>query len=333
MRSFIVLACCVCFGYARRVYTDEGDLKSLPQKPSSKAALKTFMFGARPVLNAPRNSARVALQPKAMPAARRLVQRRVARPRVRVSEPTMALGEIGQRIVTGASQGAVGAVVAAGLSAFSEPVVNRVLVNRVPVMQSIKELDVNKSKEFFKTTLPTNFLKFPLFEAVNAVLQIVDLPLAVKGAITGIVFTTLTLPVTNYRFCKSMDFPVNLEALWKAYIPTVARDILYGISRNKLFALMAVTFPGMMATKAGRALAMFPIVYGACILSSPGNELRGYYLQPKDRRKSFKDFFNPVNYARSTFIGALIMGISLVAGGLVTIQLEKLIALLRVAFA
>lgn len=50
---------------------------------------------------------------------------------------------------------------------------------------------------------------------VNLVMQAVDVPDSIKGLVTGFVFTTLTLPVTNYRFCKSMDMKVDLEALFK----------------------------------------------------------------------------------------------------------------------
>jgi hypothetical protein len=239
-------------------------------------------------------------------------------------------GGMAGRIAQGASQGAVASVIAAGLSAFTEPVINRVLVERIPVKQSIDELNVTKSLEFFKTTLPTNFLKFPFFEAVNAAMAMVALSDAVKGLITGMVFTTATLPITNYRFCKSMDLPCdNTEALFKAYIPTVLRDIFYGISRTKLAKYFALTFPAMSTTALGKAALLFPVVWGACILSSPGNELRGYYLQPKDRRKSFKDFFKPANYVRSTFFGALIMAISLSMGSLATGPVKELIAMLR----
>jgi len=197
-------------------------------------------------------------------------------------------------------------------------VVNRILVQRISVMQSIKEMDVEKSKKFFRTTLPTNFLKFPLFEAVNAAMQLVPAPDAIKGAVTGIVFTTATLPVTNYRFCKSMDLPVDKSALFKAYLPTVLRDVLYGIARNKLQTAMRLAFPLLMMSGPGRAALLFPVVFGACILSSPGNELRGYYLQPPEKRLGVKAFFKPVNYARSTIAGATIMAISLSTGSLLT---------------
>lgn len=236
----------------------------------------------------------------------------------RVAAPEMVVDSIMSKAIAGATQGAVGAVVAAGLSAFTEPVVNRVLVQRISVVESIKQSDVAKSIKFFQTTLPTNFLKFPLFEAVNAVMTSMPGSGAYKGFVTGLVFTTVTLPVTNYRFCKSMNRPITKESLFTAYFPTVIRDIAYGISRNFLRTFLFASFPALAATANGRSLLLFPIVYGACVLSSPGNELRGYYLQPKDKRLPFKEFFKPTNYLRSTLVGAFIMGISLMAGGFIT---------------
>ena len=56
---------------------------------------------------------------------------------------------------------------------------------------------------------------------------------------------------------------------------------------------------------------MFVTVVAACIISSPGNEWRGYTLQPADRKKSVKDFFQLERYLRSTLIGAVVMGLSL----------------------
>jgi len=244
-----------------------------------------------------------------------------AKARSRTPAPTMSIAE---RAIAGATQGAVGAVVAALLSAFTEPVVNRILVERISLMESVKQLDVKKSLKFMQTTLPTNFLKFPLFEAVNAVLEVMPISGALKGAVTGLVFTTVTLPVTNYRFCKSMGYTIDGEALFKAYLPTVARDIAYGIARNFLRVALFTAYAGQAATAGGRSLLLFPIVFGACVLSSPGNELRGYYLQPKDKRLGFKEFFKPVNYLRSTITGACIMGIALMSGGYLTPMLERL---------
>ena len=149
---------------------------------------------------------------------------------------------------------------------------------------------------------------------------------AIKGAITGLVFTTATLPVTNYRFCKSMGIPVERTALFKAYLPTCLRDVAYGMARNVLRTTLYSAFPGLAVTATGRSILLFPTVFGACVLSSPGNELRGYFLQPKEKRMAFKDFFQPKNYLRSTVAGALIMGISIMLGGFVTPPVQALFA-------
>merc|ERR1711963_1325550 len=104
------------------------------------------------------------------------------------------------RVVGAASQGAVGAVVAASLSAVTEPIVNNILVNRVPVIQAFKELDANKVQNYLKTTMATNFIKFPFFEATNVIMAGVSIPPAARGTVTGAVFCTTTHPITNYRF-------------------------------------------------------------------------------------------------------------------------------------
>jgi len=228
------------------------------------------------------------------------------------------------RVVGAASQGAVGAVVAAVLSAVTEPIVNAILVKRVPLGEALKELDPERIKRFLQTTLSTNFIKFPFFEATNVIMQGVDLPPTARGAALGTVFCTTTLPITNYRFRKSMDLPVSLGDLYQAYLPTVLRDILYGIVRNKVGAFMISMNPDSNKTAVGRAKNMFVTVLAACVLSAPGNELRGYCLQPPNKRQSFGDFFQPEKFVRSTSVGAVIMSIALAIGTLATPQVEKL---------
>merc|ERR1719356_2108204 len=125
--------------------------------------------------------------------------------------------------------GAVASVIQAALSAVGEPIVNRVLVK---VMKAIKDVSPAMMLDFFKTTLTTNFLKFPFFEAINAFCAALPIPPAIRGVFTGFVFTTATLPVTNYRYRKSMQLEVNWGNIYEAYLPTVIRDIAYGIVRN-----------------------------------------------------------------------------------------------------
>ena len=125
------------------------------------------------------------------------------------------------RVIGAASQGAVGAVVAASLSAVTEPLVNNMLVKRVPLMEAVKALDPDMIKKF----LATNFIKFPFFEATNIIMQGVDLPPTARGAALGSVFCTITLPITNYRFRKSMNLPVTPGNLYQAYGPTVCETL------------------------------------------------------------------------------------------------------------
>merc|ERR1712151_515573 len=95
-------------------------------------------------------------------------------------------------------------------------------------------------------------------------------------------------------------------------------------------------FVGGMVNKAfnpegafGKAAVFGIVVLAACIISSPGNEWRGYTLQPKDRKLPFAEYFKPVNYVRSTGVGAAIMGIALMAGMLATPYAELLFAYLK----
>merc|ERR1711974_283558 len=67
----------------------------------------------------------------------------------------------------------------------------------------------------------------------------------------------------------------------------------------------------------------------ACVLSAPGNELRGYCLQSPEKALPFRDFFKPEKFLRSTSVGALIMAVSLGVGTLATPQVEKLWGAIR----
>merc|ERR1712176_231171 len=87
--------------------------------------------------------------------------------------------------------------------------------------------------------------------------------------------------------------------------------------------------PQAANTNAGRFLNMFATVIAACWLSAPGNELRGYCLQPPDKKQSFGEFFQPAKFLRSTSVGSVIMAISLGVGTLATPQVEKFVAKLK----
>merc|ERR1719199_1729416 len=89
--------------------------------------------------------------------------------------------------------------------------------------------------------------------------------------------------------------------------------------------------PQLMATPGGRAKAMFATVLFSCVVSAPGNELRGFVLQPKGREKPFFEFFDPVKTVRSTTIGGLIMSISLATGVVCTPFVEAFWAKMKAA--
>jgi len=234
------------------------------------------------------------------------------------------------KVIGAASQGAVGACVGASLSAVTEPVVNKVLVERKGLKQALLEHDVEKIMKFFGTTLPTNFIKFPFFEVVNMIMNSVNVPASIKGTITGIIFTSATLPITNYRFRKSMNLPIGgIEGLYQAYLPTVSRDVVYGVARNKMMGWMLARNPALMASPAGRAKAMFATVLFSCVVSAPGNEVRGYVLQPADRKKPFMEFFDPKKTVRSTAMGGIIIATSLAAGAFATSYVEAFVMKLR----
>ena len=86
---------------------------------------------------------------------------------------------------------------------------------------------------YFTTTLTTNLIKFPMVEVLNQAVTRLPIPDAVRGVAVGAIFTTATLPITNYRFAKSMGEPVTFAGLYKAYLPTVTRDIIYSVARTQ----------------------------------------------------------------------------------------------------
>merc|ERR1712066_572357 len=178
------------------------------------------------------------------------------------------LAGIGQKVLNAMGAGAVASVIQAALSAVGEPIVNRVLVKRMKVMDAIKDVSPAMMLDFFKTTLATNFLKFPFFEAINA-------------------------------FCAALPIP-----------PSV-RDIVYGIVRNYCTIWTLAACPQWTATA---PQALFIVVILGCLGSAPFNEWRGYLLQSKGQELTFKEFFKPSNFVRSTSLGAIKQGLALAVG-------------------
>jgi len=222
-----------------------------------------------------------------------------------------AIGTIGAKVIAAMGAGAVASVIQAALSAVGEPIVNRVLVKRMKIMEAIKDVSAMQMLNFFKTTLTTNFLKFPFFEAINVFCACFPFSGFVRGIFTGFVFTTATLPVTNFRYRKSMDLPVNWGNIYEAYWPTVIRDIVYGIARN--YCTMGVISLVPQWTPV-TPQCLFIVVILGCLISAPFNEWRGFLLQSKGQELTFKEFFKPSNFVRSTSLGAFKQGLALGVG-------------------
>lgn len=223
-----------------------------------------------------------------------------------------------ENIVAAAAQGAVAAAVAALLSAFTEPIVNRLLVHRCTLAEALARVKVKDCLTFFLTTFPTNMLKFPVFEIINTAMAGTSMSGSTRGIVNGAVFCTIMLPVTNFRYRKSMKLPVEPALLYQAYPPTVLRDIVYGWSRGLFGGVLKSKLPTLGSSFSGSCALFGLTIWIACIVSSPMNEWRGYWLQPPERKLKFSQFFKPARYVRSTGIGATIMGISLSVGMAIT---------------
>ena len=169
-----------------------------------------------------------------------------------------------------------------------------------------------KITKFLQITLATNFmniLKNNIFASIRK--QNFHLPPTARLAVLGSIFFAMTLPVTNYRFRKSMNLPVTSKNLYQAFGPTVLRDIIYGSVRKKVLVLLTNLHPTLGSTVMGRVVSMYATVVTAWVVSSPLNELRGYYLQPQDRKQSFASFFQPAKCMRNASASAIILAISL----------------------
>jgi len=223
------------------------------------------------------------------------------------------------KVFQATTQGAVAAVVAASLSAVTEPIVNKVLVERIHLGEALQALDANAIINYFGVTVTTNFIKFPFFEVTNVLMsEVKDLSPTARGAVTGAIFCTLTLPITNYRFRKSLKMPIELRLLYQAYLPTVLRDIIYGTVRTLVNDEIKRRNPTIYNTITGKFFATGLAVLISCLASAPANEIRAYTLQPKDKKKSVKEFFQPEKFIRSTSIGGLIMAIAMGTGAVAT---------------
>jgi len=227
------------------------------------------------------------------------------------SAEALGLGVVGQRVLNAMGAGAVASVIQAVISAPSELIINRVLVKRMKVMDAIRDVKPSMMLKFLKTTLITNFLKAPFFEGIIAFSQVLPVSHSTRAVCTALIYTSMTLPVTNYRYRKSMQREINWGSMYEVWLPTVIRDIAYLIVRNYGTQWMVGAHPGWGAQS---PQVLFIVVIVACLGASPFNELRGFQLQSKGQELTFREFFKPANYFRSASLGACKQGLALAIG-------------------
>ncbi|CAK9024258.1 Protein DETOXIFICATION 46 [Durusdinium trenchii] len=216
--------------------------------------------------------------------------------------------------------GALAAVVAALLQAFTEPVLNRVAVKRMRLSDAIREVRLIDILRFFRTVLATNLLKFPFFEAVNDFSTSWSfIPYPLQGTLAAVIYTSAVLPLANYRYIKSLQLKVKFKKLYQAYFPTLLRDLIYGVTRHWMMIKLATPYK---LSVGGEALRYFVSIAVACLASAPGNELRAYRLQPKKSRRPMSEFFELQPFLRSAMLGALIPATAIASGHVLVSQAE-----------
>mmetsp|Transcript_23626 Transcript_23626/g.55051 ORF Transcript_23626/g.55051 Transcript_23626/m.55051 type:complete len:337 (-) Transcript_23626:224-1234(-) len=213
------------------------------------------------------------------------------------------------RMAVALTAGAVAAIVQATLFAVTEPIVNRVNVRRMRVVEACAEVKASMMLRHFRTTLPTSVIKTPLYEVTLAVVSASSVPMHLQGPLLGILTTLVLLPLTNFRARMSLQEDFRLSDAYIAFAPTVFRDMVGGAARTHAlaFGLQALELraqsPQLMA---------FSMVVG-CLLSAPLNELRGFLLQ-QPPRKSMSEFFQLGNCIRSTLVGTINFAVAVAAG-------------------
>jgi hypothetical protein len=177
-------------------------------------------------------------------------------------------------------------------------------------------------------------LKFPMFEVINTTFACTSLHCSLRGVATGAVFSTIVLPLTNFRIRRSLNLPIRLGQLYQAYQPTIVRDIAYGWSRCVFGGFLtarssASSFSIFGSEFLGACLLFGLAVLVSCIVSSPMNEWRGFVLQPSARRLPFKLFFKLERWALSTGMNSVIVAFSLAVGMGTTPIVRQLFAVWR----
>lgn len=156
-----------------------------------------------------------------------------------------------------------------------------------------------------------NLLLLPVFEVINAACACLSLQPWLRGLVAGIVFTSVTLPATNYRYRKSMGLSVTLGGLLDAGLPTLLRDMTYGIGRNYLTLTVIGSFPRWNMYSPELLLVT---VIGGSLASAPFSEWRNLLLQKKGTTVPLLENFKFGAFISSSLLEAIKQGLALSIG-------------------
>lgn len=223
--------------------------------------------------------------------------------------------------------GVIAALIAALLATFTEPVLNRIAAKRMTLREAMAEVRMVDMLRFFRTVLATNLLKFPFFEAVNTYMaSLTSIPPSLQGVAAACVYTSAVLPLCNYRYLLSLQMKVRFGMLYKAYWPTLLRDLMYGIVRIHVIRWLTRIAPAMAHTLLGQTVHTFIAIFLACLASAPGNELRAFVFQPPEGFLPAKDFFKVKRFLRSALLGALFPATAIAVGQVVVSAVLQVMA-------
>ncbi|CAE7294497.1 rsmF [Symbiodinium natans] len=121
-----------------------------------------------------------------------------------------------------------------------------------------------------------------------------------------------------------MESGVNLVNLVNLVNQELLQDALYGIARNKIYALVAALNPLRTRSSLGCFINILAAATAAHVLSTPGKEVLDYFLVPHGKRQPLLEFLQPARWFRDGAQHALLVGLSLAVGALATLQVEKL---------
>mmetsp|Transcript_75405 Transcript_75405/g.140670 ORF Transcript_75405/g.140670 Transcript_75405/m.140670 type:complete len:345 (-) Transcript_75405:174-1208(-) len=197
--------------------------------------------------------------------------------------------------------------------------------------------------KYFKMALPSQLMKYPLFELVASALACQRMPEGRfftddqwRGLLTGCIYCIVMLPMANVSLLTILGrspqtwFRTPLASLSIAYTgfwPALWRDMTYGFVRAAAMEATERHFCYGSAIRAGRD----PFAFGtaalvATVFAAPFNELRGWWLQKESKHKPLVEFVDLHRVLRSMTVGASIQGLSLCCGKFVSIHAARIVS-------